>query len=64
MAVLGGAASASGAFDSIMIYGISHMQGIGGLKAWQWTFLLESLPNIPLGIFTYLLLDKVPNAVQ
>ncbi|CAF3141354.1 unnamed protein product [Rotaria sp. Silwood2] len=64
MAVLGGAASASGAFDSIMIYGISHMQGIGGLKAWQWTFLLESLPNIPLGIFAYLLLDKVPNAVQ
>ncbi|CAF1113759.1 unnamed protein product [Rotaria sp. Silwood1] len=64
IAILGASASASGAVDGILTYGISYMQGIGGLKSWQWTFLLEGSPIIPLGVLVYLLLDKVPNAVQ
>jgi hypothetical protein len=40
------------------------MKGIGGLKGWQWTFLIAGLPIIPIGIITYLFLDNVPNAVQ
>ncbi|UJR19693.1 hypothetical protein I4U23_022827 [Adineta vaga] len=43
---------------------MEKMNGIGGLKNWQWLYLLEGLPIIPLGIFTYLFLDNVPNAVQ
>ncbi|CAF3618302.1 unnamed protein product [Rotaria sp. Silwood1] len=64
MAILGGAASASGAITGILTYGTSHMKDIGGLKGWQWTFLLEGSPIIPLGLITYILLDNVPNAVQ
>jgi hypothetical protein len=40
------------------------MKGMSMLKDWQWTFLLEGSPVIPLGIITYLFLDNVPNAVQ
>ena len=40
------------------------MEEIGGLKDWQWMFLLEGAPIIPLGIITYFFLDNVPNAVQ
>jgi hypothetical protein len=40
------------------------MQGIAYLKAWQWNFLLQGLPIIPLGIVTYFFLDSIPSAVQ
>ncbi|CAF1416966.1 unnamed protein product, partial [Rotaria sp. Silwood1] len=64
MAILCAAVPASAGVDGILIYGIWHMQDIGGLKSWQWTFLLEGLPIIPLGILVYILLDKIPNASQ
>jgi hypothetical protein len=41
-----------------------QMNGICGLKSWQWMFLLEGIPIIPLSIITYFFLDNVPNAVQ
>ncbi|CAF1589990.1 unnamed protein product [Didymodactylos carnosus] len=34
----------------LITYGMAQMKGIGGLKGWQWTFLLEGLPIIPLGL--------------
>ena len=40
------------------------MEGIGGLQNWQWLFLLEGLPIIPLGIITYLFLGNIPDTVQ
>jgi hypothetical protein len=43
---------------------MQQMKGMGGLKGWQWMFLLEGSPIILLGIITYLFLDNVPNAVQ
>lgn len=36
------------------------MEGIRGLRDWQWLFLLEGLPIIPLGIVIYLFLGSVP----
>ncbi|CAF5002283.1 unnamed protein product, partial [Rotaria sp. Silwood1] len=64
IAILEGAAMASGALDGVLTYGISHLKDISSLKPWQWLFLLEGSPIIPLGIITYLFLDNVPNAVQ
>jgi hypothetical protein len=40
------------------------MEGIRGLRGWQWMFLLEGLPNIPLGVITYLFLANIPATVQ
>jgi hypothetical protein len=43
---------------------MAQMQGLGNLKSWQWIFLFEGSPIIPLAIITYLFLDNVPNTVQ
>ena len=40
------------------------MDGISGLRSWQWMFLTEGLPMIPLGVITYLFLNSLPSAVQ
>ncbi|CAF3987336.1 unnamed protein product [Rotaria sordida] len=63
-AILFGAVFAAGVLDGILVYGISHMKDIGGLKNWRWLFLLEGLPIIPLGVMTYLFLGSIPDTVQ
>jgi hypothetical protein len=40
------------------------MDGIRGLYGWQWMYLIEGLPMIPLGIVTYLFLNNIPDTVQ
>ena len=40
------------------------MDGISGLHGWQWMFLIEGLPMIPLGIITFLFLSNIPNTVR
>jgi MFS transporter, ACS family, tartrate transporter len=39
-----------------------QMDGIWGLAGWQWLFLLVSLPCIPLGLLTLLMLSDRPQA--
>ena len=34
-----GAATVGGAFSGLLAYGISFMDGIGGLEAWSWIFV-------------------------
>ena len=41
-----------------------QMDGIWGLHGWQWMFLLVSLPCVPLGIFTLLLLADRPQTAH
>jgi len=36
------------------------MNGMAGLKGWQWLFLLEGLPAVFLGVLTFLLLPSKP----
>lgn len=40
------------------------MDGAGGLNSWQWMFLFEGLPMIPLGIVIFFFLGSVPDTVQ
>jgi nitrate/nitrite transporter NarK len=40
------------------------MNGVYGLRGWQWVFLLEGLPTVILGIATYLLLVDQPSAAR
>lgn len=40
------------------------MEGIGQLHGWQWVFILEGLAIIPLGLFTYVFLANIPEAVR
>lgn len=39
---------------------LDTMNGIGGLKGWQWLFLIEALPAILLGIAAYYVLTERP----
>jgi hypothetical protein len=40
------------------------MKGIAKLQDWQWIFLLEAIPVIPLAIITYLFLGNIPDTVR
>ncbi len=41
-------------------YIVEHMGGVGGLRGWQWLFLLEGAPTVVLGVVMYLLLRNRP----
>ena len=45
-------------------YLLQNMNGVYGLRGWQWVFLLEGLPTVILGIATYLLLVDQPSAAR
>jgi predicted MFS family arabinose efflux permease len=42
---------------------LQSMQGFGGLKGWQWLFILEGLPSVVLGIAILVLLKNKPQDV-
>jgi MFS family permease len=40
---------------------IDAMDGVHGMKGWQWLFLVEGLPACALGLFAYLYLPDAPS---
>lgn len=43
-----GAASLAGAFSGLLAFGISFMDGVGGLEAWSWIFVRHCLTTMSL----------------
>jgi ACS family tartrate transporter-like MFS transporter len=39
---------------------LDFMQGVGGVTAWRWLFLIEALPSIVLGVMAYFWLTDNP----
>ncbi|VWB87679.1 MFS transporter [Burkholderia lata] len=39
---------------------LQSMNGVGGLRGWQWMFLLGGLPSCALGVMVYVFLDDRP----
>ncbi len=39
---------------------LSHISGLGGLRGWQWLFLVEGIPSIVVGLLVYFVLDDDP----
>ncbi|KAG0052482.1 hypothetical protein BGZ83_002512 [Gryganskiella cystojenkinii] len=54
------AATAAGAFGGMLAYAISYLDGVRGLHAWQWIFILEGLPTIVSCLIAYLFLPDFP----
>ncbi|OJD36839.1 high-affinity nicotinic acid transporter [Diplodia corticola] len=52
----------SGIIGSLLAYGISYMNGLGGLSAWRWVYLLEGLFTILFSIIVYLVLPDYPHS--
>ncbi|KAL2870537.1 putative MFS transporter [Aspergillus lucknowensis] len=57
------AASLSGAFSGLLAAAIQQMDGIRGLRGWQWIFILEGLFTVCFGLFSYAMLPNSPESV-
>src|SRR5262249_8843246 len=44
--------------------GLLRMDGIAGLKGWQWIFLVEGIPSVLLGIVTLVYLSDGPEQAR
>ncbi|KAI9323600.1 major facilitator superfamily domain-containing protein [Dichotomocladium elegans] len=55
-----GCSTLAGAFGGVLAYGIMQMDGIGGLRGWQWIFIIEALPTLLLACTTYFALPDFP----
>ncbi|KAG9249538.1 major facilitator superfamily domain-containing protein [Emericellopsis atlantica] len=60
MSIFMAVASVSGAFSGVLAAAISTMGGVGGLKSWQWIFLIEGGVTILLGVLTTVVLVDSP----
>ena len=50
----------AGFVGGLVAYGVLQMGGVGGLRGWQWLFLLEGAPTVLAGISVYYLLPNEP----
>ncbi|KAI7879937.1 MFS general substrate transporter [Lichtheimia hyalospora FSU 10163] len=60
IAIFFGWATVAGAFGGVLAYGIMRMDGLRGLRGWQWIFLIESIPTMVLACLTYFVLPGLP----
>ncbi|ROW06258.1 hypothetical protein VPNG_08103 [Cytospora leucostoma] len=54
----------SGTISGLLAYAISFMDGAGGLAGWRWVFILEGLPAILCGIYTFFFLPDYPETAK
>ncbi len=54
----------SAAIGSPLSTALLYMDGILGLRGWQWLFLLEGLPSVALGVMTFFYLTDRPREAQ
>ncbi|CAO3685517.1 unnamed protein product [Rhizopus stolonifer] len=50
----------AGAFGGVLAYGIMQMDGISGLRGWQWIFIIEAIPTLLLSFAAYFFLPNFP----
>ncbi|CAL3968966.1 unnamed protein product [Diplocarpon coronariae] len=60
MALFFSAATLAGAFGGILARGISEMDGVGGVSAWAWIFILEGLLSILVSFTAYWAISDYP----
>lgn len=61
MALFFSAATLAGAFGGILARGISEMNGVGGIAAWAWIFILEGLLSILVSFTAYWVINDYPS---
>ncbi|EAW08833.1 putative MFS transporter [Aspergillus clavatus NRRL 1] len=54
-------AAIAGAFGGLLAYGIGFMDGVSGLKGWRWIMIIEGIPTVVLGVFTWFFLADDPD---
>lgn len=43
---------------------MQYMQGIGGLRGWEWLFLLEGIPSVVVGFLVFVFLPNGPRQAE
>ncbi|KXN73692.1 MFS general substrate transporter [Conidiobolus coronatus NRRL 28638] len=64
LGVLHSASSVAGIIAGPLAFGISKLDGKGGLAGWQWIFILEGIPPVLVGIATWWILPNSPSVVN
>ncbi|XMA20056.1 hypothetical protein WAI453_012847 [Rhynchosporium graminicola] len=57
-------ATLAGAFGGAIAYGVGHMNGVHGMSAWRWLFILEGIPSCLSSVLVYFLLPDYPETVK
>ncbi|PNS20845.1 hypothetical protein CAC42_2776 [Sphaceloma murrayae] len=58
------AASVAGAFSGLLAYGISFMDGVGGLEGWRWIFILEGMVTVLVALVAFYALYDYPQTAS
>jgi MFS family permease len=48
-------------FGSLLGYGLIQMEGLGGLRGWQWIFVIEGLITCTLAVLGYIFIIDFPD---
>jgi len=60
MALFFSAATAAGAFGGLLARAIGEMNGVGGLAAWSWIFILEGLGTLTVASIAIWIVNDYP----
>lgn len=60
MALFFSAATLAGAFGGIFARGIAEMDGVAGIAAWAWIFILEGLMSVVVSLVAYWCIPDYP----
>lgn len=52
----------SGLVGSLLCYGISYMDGVRGLSAWRWVFIIEGVATVIFSFFIFWILPDFPKS--
>ncbi|KAI9686682.1 MAG: hypothetical protein M1820_010586, partial [Bogoriella megaspora] len=63
-AVFFSAASIAGAFSGLLAYGISFMDGVGGLAGWRWIFILEGILTVVVAVVSFFFVYDFPETAK
>ncbi|SCU85706.1 LADA_0D09120g1_1 [Lachancea dasiensis] len=58
------AASGAGAFSGLLAYGISFMDGLGGISGWRWIFIIEGIVTVVLSGLIYFITYDYPETAK
>jgi len=61
MALFFSAATLAGAFGGILARGIAEMNGVAGIAAWAWIFILEGLASVVVSLGAYWMIYDYPS---
>ena len=64
VAMILASATLAGAFGGAIAYGVSRMEGVAGLNAFRWLFILEGAPSATLAFVIVFILPDFPETAS